>query len=72
MNDTPEKVIEITIRNGAAKLLSELQKEYGMQQPMEVVALALNLLDRAKDAEITLQKPDGKISKLVLPTSPRP
>jgi hypothetical protein len=68
MADTQEKDIEITIRNGAAKLLSELQKEYGMQQPIEVIALALNLLDRVKDAEVTVQKPDGKIIKLVLPT----
>ena len=70
METTPEKVIDITIRNGAAKLLTELQKEYSMDKPIEVIALALNLLDKVKDSEITVQKPDGKIIKLILPTQP--
>jgi len=61
-----EEVFDITIKNGAGKLLRELMSYYSIDNAKDLIALSLNLLSRVKGTNITIEKPDGSNVRLTI------
>jgi len=64
LTNEKEEVFEVKITNGAGKLLRQLMNHFGFERSKDAIALALQLLDKVKDSEITIKRKDGTITRL--------
>jgi len=64
--ETKEEIFDVTIRNGAGKLLRELMGYYNYDNAKDLIALSLSLLSKVKGSKITVEKPDGTSLRLTI------